>query len=299
MPKFEITLLGTGSPLPSLNRCGAGQLIVTDEATILIDCGWGAARKLTGAAGVGPIAEIDTLFFTHMHSDHITDLPDFMMMRWTAGAAQRPLTIYGPDGTLEAVTGFRNALNPDVRYRRAHHGNKLSQDGIEVIVHEIPVSDDPRAVAEVGGIQVSSFEVDHKPVDPALGFTVEYRGKRVVFSGDTRKCQNLVNAAKGADVLVSEAVHIGLMENLMKLRRGNNDERTAQILQEAVEYHSPTMDVAEMAREAGVKELVLTHLIPPIPNEGPMVEEFVAGMSDVYKGPISVAVDNHKLNVAL
>lgn len=293
MPKFEITLLGTGSPLPSGDRCGAGQLIVTDEATILIDCGWGAARRLTGPGM--PIGEIDTVFFTHMHSDHITDVPDFLMMRWTAGGATKPLTVYGPEGTHEAITHFRAALNPDVRYRRAHHGDKLSQDGIEVVVHEVPVSDSVRAVAEAAGIQVGSFEVDHRPVYPALGFSVEYRGKRVVFSGDTRKCQNLVNASKGADMLISEAVHLGMMEDRIKLLRGMGNERTAGILVDACDYHAPTMDVAEMAQEAGVKELVLTHLIPPIPSEGPLVERFVAGMSDVYRGPITVGRDMRKL----
>jgi ribonuclease Z len=149
----------------------------------------------------------------------------------------------------------------------------------------------------VGGIDVGSFEVDHRPVVPALGFKAEARGKSVVFSGDTVKVQSLVDASKGADMLISEAVHLDLMQDRITMLRGANQERMAQILEEACNYHAPTMHVAEMARDAGVKQLVLSHLIPPIPNEGPLVERFVAGMSDIYKGPISVGCDMQKLTL--
>lgn len=292
---FDVILLGTGSPLPSANRCGAGNVIVGAEGTVLIDCGWGAGRRLI-ASGV-PLGGIDTLFFTHMHSDHISDLPDLLMMRWTLGDAQNPLTIYGPEGTREMVEGFRGGLNPDVRYRFAHHGDKLSKDGIECIVHEIPATPDVAFVAKAGDLSIGSFEVDHRPVVPALGFKVEGGGASAVFSGDTRKVESLVRASKGADVLVSEAVHLGMMQDRVKVARGNNNERMARILQEACDYHAPTMDVAEMAREAGVGRLVISHLIPPIPDDGPPVEQFIAGMSDVYGGPITVGRDLQRITV--
>ncbi|MEX0749955.1 MAG: MBL fold metallo-hydrolase [Dehalococcoidia bacterium] len=295
MPDMEITLLGTGSPLPSGNRCGAGQLVVSEGRAVLIDCGWGAARRLV-ATGV-PLGMIDNVFFTHMHSDHITDFPDFMMMRWTLGGSTKPLHVYGPEGTREAIEGFRAGLNPDVRYRFAHHGEKLSRDGIEVIVHEIPATSAVSHVATVDAIEVGSFEVDHRPVVPAFGFKVEARGKKVVFSGDTVRVQSLVDAAKGADMLVSEAVHLGMMADRIKMLRGSDNERMAQMLEEACAYHAPTHDVAEMARDAGVPKLVLTHLIPPIPNEGPLVEQFVVGMRDIFKGELIVAQDRQKVSL--
>jgi ribonuclease Z len=295
MPDMEITLLGTGSPLPSGNRCGAGQLVVSGDHAVLVDCGWGAARRLI-ATGF-PIGTIENVFFTHMHSDHITDFPDFAMMRWTLGGATTPLHVYGPEGTAEAIGGFRTGLNPDVRYRFAHHGEKLSRDGIEVIVHEIPATPAVSHVASVDGIEVGSFEVDHRPVVPALGFKVEARGRKVVFSGDTVRVQSLVDAAKGADILVSEAVHLGMMRDRITFLRSGNQERMARILEEACDYHAPTHDVAEMARDAGVSKLVLTHLIPPIPNEGPAVEEFVRGMADVFSGELLVAQDMQKVTI--
>ncbi|HEY8173585.1 MAG TPA: MBL fold metallo-hydrolase [Dehalococcoidia bacterium] len=296
MSKFELILLGTGSPLPSANRCGAGNVVLSDGTAILIDCGWGAARRLF-ASGVA-IGSIDHAFFTHMHSDHITDLPDFLMMRWTVGGATKPLTVYGPEGTREAVEGFRAALNPDVRYRTAHHGDKLPPAGIDVVVHEIPATADANHVATVGELEVSSFEVDHRPVVPALGFAVTWRGHTGVFSGDTKKCESLVRASKGADVLVSEALNIGMMSDRIKMLRAANNERNAEMLVDACDYHAPTLDVAAMARDAGVGRLLLSHVIPPIPNEGPLVDAFVEGMSDIYKGPITVCQDLQRVVIA-
>ncbi len=289
---MEITLLGTGSPLPSPNRCGAGQVIVSGDDRVLIDCGWGAARRLI-ATGI-PLGSIDHVFFTHMHSDHISDLPDLLMMRWTLGAAKHPLTIYGPEGTREMVEGFRAGLNPDVRYRFAHHGDKLSREGIECIVHEVPATAEPASIARIGEIEMLSFEVDHFPVVPAFGFRVEARGKSAVFSGDTKKCDALVRASKGADMLVSEALHLGMMQQRIDLARKNNNERMAQILEEACNYHAPTLEVAAMARDAGVGRLVISHLIPPIPDEGPLVAAFLAGMAEVYPGPLAIATDSER-----
>ena len=98
-----------------------------------------SARRLF-AAGVFPMT-VDTVCFTHMHSDHITDVPDFLIMRW-AGGAQKPLTVYGPEGTQRMIDGFLAAMADDIRFRFAHHGDKLSQEGIKTIVHEVPATPD-------------------------------------------------------------------------------------------------------------------------------------------------------------
>src|SRR5688572_22443542 len=140
---IEVVLLGTGSPLPSAVRCGAGQVIIAGETRVLIDCGWGVARRLFGAS-ILPQG-IDVLCFTHMHSDHITDFPDFLISRWTGGAT-RPLQVYGPEGTRETVEGFLAALRRDIGYRFAHHGDKLPRDGITVEVHELPATPEPARV---------------------------------------------------------------------------------------------------------------------------------------------------------
>lgn len=294
MAGFDVLLLGTGSPLPNADRCGAGQVLIAGEERVLVDCGWGAARRLF-AGGVPPPV-VNTALFTHMHSDHITDVPDFIIMRW-AGGAQTPLTVYGPTGTKRMIDGFLDAMADDIRFRFAHHGDKLSAEGIKVVVHEVAATPEPTLIATVGGLRMESFEVDHFPVVPALGFRFSMDGATLVISGDTKKCDNLTRASEGADVLISE----GLSENIFKIMRQRildaGNTRQAAVMDDVPDYHATTIEVAEMARDAGVKKLVLSHLIPPVPNEGPLAQAFAAGMSDVFKGELVVGQDLMRFHV--
>ena len=292
---IEVVLLGTGSPLPSPVRCGAGQVIIAGETRVMIDCGWGVARRLFGAQ-IGP-QSIDVLCFTHMHSDHITDFPDFLISRWTGGAT-RPLQVYGPEGTRETVEGFLAALRRDIGYRFAHHGDKLPREGILVDVHELPATPEPARGLARGGLEIESFEVDHRPVVPAFGYRVTLEGTKVVFSGDTTVCDTLRSASVDADLLVCEAMNISMLEQRIAALKAMGNNHVAALLEDVPSYHAPTLEVAAMARDAGVRELVLSHVIPPTPNDGPVVEEFIAGMEAVYKGPISVARDMQRIQVS-
>lgn len=291
---FEIAFLGTGSPLPSPDRCGAGQVVVAGDKCVLVDCGWGAARRIL-PAGV-PVWDVDTVVFTHMHSDHITDFPDFLFLRWTGGAT-RPLKVYGPEGTLETVEGFLSALRRDIGYRLAHHGDKLHPSGIICEVVELPATFEPRPFIDLDGLRIESFEVDHFAVVPAFGYRLSYGGRTAVLSGDTSKCQSLLEASRGADMLVCEALNLAMLKERMALVRQAGREHAAALFEDIPSYHIATADIARLALEAKVGELVLSHVIPPIPNEGPEVERFVAGMADVYGGPISVARDMQRLPV--
>lgn len=292
-PAMEIVLLGTGSPLPSVNRCGAGQVIIAGDTRILVDCGWGAARRLTGA-GI-PMFSIDVACFTHMHSDHITDIPDFLIMRWASGA-KRPLTVFGPEGTKETIEGFLAALRRDIGYRQQHHGDKLDPAGIRVDVFEFPATAEPTEVARFGDLVVESFEVNHFPVVPAVGYRFVRQGKRLVLSGDTTVCPTLRNAARDADLLVSEAVNLDQLNGAIAMVRQFN-ALAAEIWEDVPSYHAPTLEVAEMAKSSGVRRLVLSHVIPPPPDNGPMAEAFVKGMSDIYPGEITLAKDLQRFTV--
>jgi ribonuclease Z len=291
---IEVVLLGTGSPLPSPVRCGAGQVVIAGETRVMIDCGWGVARRLFGVQIVPQ--SIDVLCFTHMHSDHITDFPDFIISRWTGGAT-RPLQIYGPEGTRETVAGFLAALRRDIGYRLAHHGEKLSRAGIEVEVHELPATLSPVRALTHGGLEIESFEVDHRPVVPAFGYRVTLDGTRVVFSGDTTVCDSLRQASVDVDLLVCEALNVPMLERRVGALRDAGHTGVAALLADVPGYHAPTIAVAQLARDAGVRRLVLSHVIPPIPNEGPQVAEFIAGMDAIYKGPIAVAQDMQRITV--
>ncbi len=293
-PTFELVLLGTTGPVHSAHRFGTAQVVVGGDATVLIDCGWGATPRLF-QAGI-QLPAIDALFFTHLHSDHTTDLADFLVMRWLSGIAS-PLPIYGPEGTANMVEGFRQALSADTRFRLAHHGDKLSAIGTACDVHEITAADTPVPIATIRDITVSAFAVDHRPVMPAFGFRLERDGRVITISGDTNPCPGLINGANEADILVCDSMNREMMNSLQDSMRASGLAGPASLLADAHSYHASTQDAAGVARDARVKHLVLAHVLPPIPNEGPQVEMFAAGLETIYDGPITVARDLQRLTV--
>jgi len=295
MPQpFDIVFLGTGSPLPSADRCGAGQVVVAGETHVLVDCGWGAARRIL-PAGIWA-NQIDIAIFTHMHTDHITDFPDFLFLRWTSGA-NRPLRVFGPEGTREMVEGFQLALRRDIGFRLAHHAGKLHPDGIKIEVTEVPTTAAATPFLELAGLRVEAFEVDHFPVVPAFGYRMQFDGRSAVLSGDTSFCESLAVAAKEADVLVCEAMNTAMLEERIQALRKVGRDLQASLFEDVPSYHLPTAEVARLAKQAGVGRLVLSHLIPPIPNDGPAVGQFTAGMDAIYPGAIHVARDMERVPV--
>ena len=245
--RFEVVFLGTGSPLANADRCGAGNVVVAGDQHVLVDCGWGAARRLI-PSGVRP-GDIDVALFTHMHTDHMTDVPDFLFLRWTGGAT-KPLRVFGPEGTQEMIDGFLMALRRDIGFRQAHHGDKLHPDGIRVEVTEVPVSKGPEKFLELEGARFESFEVDHFPVVPAFGYRVRFDDRSAILSGDTAFCESLVNASQGADMLVCEAMNVPMLEQLRQVLAAAGRVREAGLVGDIPSYHIATTEIAELARRA-------------------------------------------------
>ena len=160
----------------------------------MVDTGWGSTLRLYQAAM--PPQTIDAVFITHLHSDHTTDLADFLVMRWVGGI-RGPIPIYGPVGTSRMVKGFQEAMAADTKYRLDHHGDKLWSGGLAADVTEIEAGDEPVEVADIGGISVKAFEVDHFPVKPAYGYRFEKDGRSIAISGDTNPCPGLLNRFEG------------------------------------------------------------------------------------------------------
>ena len=192
---------------------------------------------------------------------------------------------------IETVEGFQQALKADVGYRIAHHGDKLWPGALDCDVQEVDATDDAQVIATIGNLEVSAFLVDHHPVKPAFGFKVARGGRTVVFSGDTVKCDSLVRASKDADILVCEAFNYELMDRRTALLRQIGNAHVASLLEDAKDYHIQPKEAAEVAAEASVKHLVLTHVIPPIDPGADELTEWAAGMSDIYKGPITIGKD--------
>lgn len=209
--EFRVTLLGTGSPAPVMRRFGPGVLVQAGGKTLLIDCGRGTTQRLL-QSGLR-LGQVDALFLTHLHSDHVVGIPDLWLTGWLeASYAQRkgPFVVHGPAGTQEMMDGLARAYQWDIKARIADQN--LSPASIAAQVSEFKEG----VIYDQGGVKVTAIEVDHGDLlKPAFGFRVDYAGRSVTVSGDTRFSENLIRHAAGTDLLIHQvaAVRDELLKN--------------------------------------------------------------------------------------
>src|SRR5215470_5135308 len=194
---LKIVVLGSGAgPSADTERYGPSILVEAGWQKLLFDCGRAAVIRLA-QAGVQR-QEIDKIFLTHLHSDHILSVPDILLTGWTSGR-KTPLRVWGPSGTKKMMENLLKAFDFDIHVRR-DVDEKFSKEGIVVVPTEVQEG----VVYEHNGVRVTAFLVDHGPVKPAFGYRVDAGGHSVAMSGDTRFSENLIKHATGVDVLVHE-----------------------------------------------------------------------------------------------
>jgi ribonuclease Z len=277
---LSVTLLGTGSPLPSAQCAGPATLVSTGTSAqdehYLVDAGRGVLMRL---AAVGLNAtHLTAVLLTHLHSDHLTDLNDVITTRWVMGLPPAPLCIVGPVGTSAVVDHLLGALAPDVGYRIAHHDDLDAPPTVDVI----EVTAGP---LELGGaVTITVAPTDHRPVEPSIGFRFGHGGASVVTAGDTVPCRGLDELCAGADTLVHTAIRKDLIAAV-----------PVQRLRDTLDYHSSPEEAARTARLGGVGTLVLTHYVPPLtPSTG---DEWRALAATEFDGPVEVGPDLHRIDV--
>jgi len=275
---IEVTLLGTGSPIPDARRAGPSTLVRAGDQTFLVDCGRGVLMR-TAALGIGANA-ISALLLTHLHSDHIADLGDVLISRWVSNFApnQPPLPIIGPPGTAEVVENTLKAFGPDIGYRIAHHADLTAPPPVEVE----EVTDG--VVWGRDGVAITVAPTDHRPVAPTIGFRIEHNGASVVLAGDTVPCPTLDALAAGAGALVHTVIRKDLVE-AMPMQR----------IRDICDYHSTVEQAADTAARAGVGILILTHYVPPIaPGQE---DDWRALAAIVFDRQIEIGEDLHRVEV--
>jgi ribonuclease Z len=267
-PQMQVVLLGTGFPRPSADRAGPSAAIVIGDRTFVVDAGRGVVMRLVGAKL--PLNTVQCVFITHLHSDHIDGLPDLYNTPWVLGRT-KPFELYGPAGTQALADGMLQFFAADIHIR-ADLTEMHPREGAKINVHIVHEG----VVYEDAGLRVTAFAVDHRPVEPAFGYRFDFGGRAIVISGDTRPSDNLIAHAKGVDVLVHEAY---LSEYFSKT---DSPEVAARLRA----YHTTAEQAGQVAAAAGVKLLVLTHLIP-----GDNDAEFLRRASQNFRGRIVVGKD--------
>ncbi|MFH1134690.1 MAG: MBL fold metallo-hydrolase [Pseudomonadota bacterium] len=305
--KLHVIVVGSGSPAVDPHRVQACVAVMAGGDFLLFDVGGASAYRLD-LLGL-PAQDLTAVFFTHLHSDHIADLPLAANLGWRHGRKHH-LNVFGPVGTKAVVDGFNQAHHPDIVFRSKNTNAFTAPLARALPVgHDVPTPGETESLAVYegpSGLRVHAFLVDHRPVEPAFGYRIEYRGRVIVISGDTRRCENVARQARRADVLIHEAYNKKLVDRMLELTsdQGSGAAHENLLAAEARQvrrYHTDPVEAAGIAAEAGVHTLVFTHIIPPLGNRivRRLVTKpfFMAGVKDVFTGEVLIAEDGTHLTL--
>ena len=253
---MHLTLLGTGCPKVDDKRFGPSNLVTTNKSSILIDCGSGVTQRLEQAKV--STADIDALFLTHLHSDHVIDIYQLIISSWHSYRV-KPWKVYGPIGTKKLIRLIMKAWK-DERNQRIQYEKRSSVQAFNIQVKEF----NEYGKIKIKDLIIEYFEVDHKPVKYAYGFNFHRKNKKLTISGDTKPCNNLMKYAQLTDVLLHEVYIEEEMQPITKMR-------SKKTLNNVKNYHTTSNMVGKIAKISRCKKLVLTHFVPTKFNEQKLI----------------------------
>lgn len=270
---LRVHICGSASPLGNAaDRAQACIAVVTPDHFYLFDAGAGSAAQVT--RGGLPTERLDGVFLTHFHSDHFSDIPAINLSSWVVGRPA-PLKIIGPAGIDKVVRGLNLAYELDRSYRTGHHGADLLPLELGVLdCEEIETG----VVLEDRGLSITAFTVVHDPIKPAMGYRIDYKGRSVVVSGDSIATERTFEVAQGVDLLIHDALSKGALLAMIEATREAGRDRLAQIFTDVMDYHADAQKLEIMSEQAGVRQLVLYHLVPT-PINGLVMRIWQRGLS--------------------
>jgi len=275
----RLILLGTrgGPRVGGAGRANPSTLILVDGTPYVVDCGYGSSKQLINA-GV-PLKALRYLFITHHHSDHELEYGPLFYNAWVGGLTSR-VEAYGPPGLQKMTRAFFEYLKLDIETRIADEGRPDPRPLL--VAHEIH---GPGVVLQNAEVKVTASRVRHPPIAQAYAFRFDTKDRSVVVSGDTTYAPELVELAKGADVLVHEILYPPGLEALLA-----RVPYATRLREHLLVSHTVPEDVGKVASQAGVKTLVLSHFVP---GDDPTItdEQWAEGVRKHFAGRIVVGKD--------
>lgn len=279
---MRIRLLGTGTPTPSLKRMCSGYVVESGDDVIVFDHGFGAHHRLL-ELGI-KATDVTHFFCSHLHYDHMGDYPRLLLTRWDQGAGRLPeLKVYGPPPIAKVTQALfepEGAFGPDLVARTENlcsiaiywaRGGAGERKKPEPEVSELR----PNDVVKGDGWQVTTAGVSHfGPQLVSYGFRLDSREGSFAYSGDSGPCASMAKLAKDCDVLVHMCHYISGTE----------------LNQEFAQSCMGHIELARLAQEANVKNLVLTHVTEQIDQPG-VRERVLREMAEIYKGNLIFGED--------
>jgi ribonuclease Z len=283
--EIHLTFLGTGAPRPSHQRYGPSILVEAGDFKILVDAGPGMRERLFQAGGFELFTAVDHILITHLHFDHTISAPGLWLTGWLFGR-KVPMKVYGPEGTTAMMEHFRAAYDWDINYRTTVG---VHEEGSQIVSRDIG----PGVFFDRDGLRITAFNVEHMPIDietgeslgldgATLGYRIDYKGRSILFSGDTRSTpdSDIIDIGKGVDVLIHETQV-----------PAPGDSPEAVLANVSLVVHSTPAQVAHVFRETQPRLGVYSHIIPP-----EIGAEELLPMTD-YDGEMLVAEDLMTLTV--
>ena len=252
-------VLGSGGSSPDPDRSSPGQLVEVDNELLLIDCGPGTGTRIM-KAGFDP-KRVSRIFLTHLHIDHTLEFPSIVFGNYLLGKSDRTY-LYGPPGTVD----FCKLLFEKVYPYAPEIVQLIRKEGLDIASHDVT----ERFVYEARGYRVLTTQVEHGSAI-TNAYRIEDSRSSVVISGDTRPCESLIQLAKGADLLIQECSFPDDMEEMARITN-----------------HSVPLEVGELANQAGVRKVVLTHLFPQCKGRE---NEMVQSVNRRFKGDVTPSRD--------
>ena len=283
---LKVVVCGSRSPLPAPGRAEACILVEAGDDIYIFDMGNGSAVNLQQYQI--PWSNVKGIFITHMHSDHMADLPDAHLASWIQGR-KSPLKVYGPKGINLVTKGFELAYSADYQYRNEHHGDEILP--LDIAGYEaIEISNNEYIENDTAGMEILPFAVNHHPVNHAFGFKIAYKGRTLVISGDTINDGSVQKYSKDIDLLIHSAISLDIVE---RLRSVAPIPQMDKIFLDIQDYHTPINQAGEIARDANVKHLLIYHAIPS-PNNTIMEKVFYRPLKGIYKD-FTASVDGTRI----
>jgi ribonuclease BN (tRNA processing enzyme) len=276
----RLILLGTaGGPSIKKARAQPANALIVNGDVYIIDAGNAVARQMA-LAGVSA-RKLRAVFITHNHSDHVADYGTLLLRAWASGL-KTPVDTYGPPPLEQMTKSYLDYIDWDVQLRIVDEGRVPLGDLIKP--HDI---EGDGVIYEDDNVKVTVFEVPHGAAKPSYGFRFDTPHKSIVFSGDTSYSENLIEHAKGVDILVHEVVSIHGVDAIVERIEPGNEALKRHI----IEAHTPIEEVGQVAAAAGVKTLVMSHFVPTGVPDFDKPELWMEGVRKHYPGEVIVGED--------
>ncbi len=278
----KLVMLGTAAgPVPGRSRQMTSHVMLSNGAAYVLDCGLGVTNQYA-RTGI-PFGALRSIFITHHHADHNIEYGPLLVVGWIQGM-KLDVRAYGPPPLKQMTEDFLRAYKTTIDFWAEDLKMKpLAMFDVGEVAAAGPVMQDDN-------VKVSAIIVNHPPVKPALGYRFDFHDRSIAFSGDTTPLEAVAQMAKGADVLVHEAMYVPAVEAYVRgqVAKGRPVSVDAFMAHMKAD-HSPVEDVGRIAEEAGVKTLVLSHLTPAIDSISD--DTWRAPAAKTFKGQIIVAKD--------